>query len=182
MKKTLLFLLTGFLILYISCVEELNFDRPTLAEFIVVDGILNYHPTADSNDLVVYLNISNTNSSRAIPLGGASMEVIVNNQTAYPLLEGKEGAYYLRNPEIFQSGAAYQLRFQIGENIYESSPEILPDSVKLGNAYAELNPSKSEAEAFEVFIDMEDPSNQKNFYRWLITQWEKKKYCVFCYR
>lgn len=165
-----------------SCVEELSFERPSAAEFIVVDGILNYHPAAESSDLVVFLNVSNTQFSRAIPLSGAVMEVRVNDEISYPLIEGEEGAYYLTNHEIFQAGFSYQLLFQIEDNVYESTPEILPDSVKLESIYAELNTSKTEAEAYEVFVDMIDPSDQKNYYRWLITQWEKKKYCQFCYR
>lgn len=182
MKKTFLFALASTLLLAISCVEELSFDKPSAAEFIVVDGILNYHPNAERGDMVVFLNLSNTTISNPIPISGALMEVTVNGQDSYPLLEGEAGAYYLINRDIFETGFSYQLNFQIGDNSYSSTPEILPDSVGLENAYAELNISKTEAEAYEVFVDMIDPSDQKNHYRWLITQWEKKKFCLFCYR
>lgn len=182
MKINLLFALVSTLVLTVSCVEELNFDKSKAAEFIVVDGILNYHAAADSSDLFVYLNLSNTTASRPIPISGALMEVRVDGERSYPLIEEKAGAYYLIDHDIFEVGSSYQLYFQIEENIYESTPEILPDSVQLENAYSELNTSKTEAEAFEVFVDTEDPSEQKNYYRWLITQWEKKKYCIFCYR
>lgn len=182
MNKVFLFFVFCILILTVSCVEELDFERPTAAEFIVVDGILNYHPLADSSDLVVYLRLSNTTFSGSIPISGVSMEVRVNDEISYPLIEGKDGAYYLLNSDIFQVGYSFQLLFQVEEDIYESTPEVLPDSVQLENVYAELNTNKTEAEAFEVFVDMVDPADQKNYYRWLMTQWEKKKYCSFCYR
>lgn len=182
MNKINLFVLAGIFLFFLSCVEELEFDRPSSAEFIVVDGILNYNPLADSSDLIVYLNLSNTNSSRPVPLSGALMEVSVNDEISYPLQEGEDGVYYLTNPEIFTPGSSYRLLFQIADKIYESTPEILPDSVQLDNVYAELNTAKTAIEAYEVFVDMNDPSDQKNYYRWLITQWEKKKYCQFCYR
>lgn len=181
-KFRILVLAVILMMLAFSCVEELEFDRPTEAEFIVVDGILNYSSKADSNDFIVYLNISNTTFSRPIPLSGAMMEVSVDGGTSHPFVEVQEGAYYLTNPDIFQAGSSYQLHFQIEDNIYESTPEILPDSVMVDNVFAELNTSKTAAEAFEIFVDMNDPVDEKNYYRWLITQWEKKKYCEFCYR
>jgi len=179
---TYLLAITSILVFALSCVEELTFDKPTSAEFIVVDGILNYHPDADSSDLIVYLNLSITTASRPVPLSGALMEIKVNGDTSFPLLEAKAGTYHLLNSDIFEVDSSYELHFQIEENKYKSTPEILPDSVQLESVYAELNTSKTEMEAYEVFVDMQDPSEQKNYYRWLITQWEKKKYCTFCYR
>jgi len=180
MKPIFLALLIFFLMP--SCVEELDLGFPTAAEFIVVDGILNYHSAADSNDLVVYLNVSNTLYSRPAPLGGAQMELIVNESAAYPFTERERGTYYFYDSQVFAPGNRYQLRFQIGEDYYESSPEILPDTVALGQVYAALNQGGTADDAYEIFVDMEDDPSQKNYYRWLITQWERQDYCQFCYR
>jgi len=171
-----------FLLLMNACVEEIDLGRSTPADFLVVDGILNYHPLADSSDLVVKLSLSRNNYVRTIPISDASMELVVSGKDTYPLLEREPGNYYLFNTNVFQTGVSYQLRFQIDEQQYESTPEILPDSVALERVYSELNTNGTPAKAFELFVDLQDDANTKNYYRWLITLWEKQEYCLFCYR
>lgn len=181
MKKVLLLVLVGFLFLP-GCVEELDTAYPTQAEFLVVDGILNYYPEADSADYIVYLNLSNTIYTRPYALGGATMELIVNEQETYPFFEKETGEYYLSRLDIFQPGNTYQLRFQVNDQMYESNLEVLPEKVDLGRVYAGINEGGTSEDAYEIFVDTEDDPNRKNYYRWLITQWEKQEYCQFCYR
>jgi Domain of unknown function (DUF4249) len=170
------------LILLPRCVSEIDLGFPTPADFLVVDGILNFSKDADSSDLVVRLAQSNNTAIRPVGLGKAKMEVIVNNKDAYPLLERETGYYYLFNKNIFKVGDTYKLRFQIGSDNYESTQEILPDSVVMDKAYGEAKAGRTSATATELFVDLTDNPNQKNYYRWAITQWEKQSYCLYCYR
>ena len=180
--KKMLFVSLLSLILLPGCIEELDTAFPNRADFLVVDGILNYDSEADSMDYVVYLNLSSTIYTRAFPLSGATMELIVNEQETYPFIEKRTGEYFLSTLDVFQAGNTYQLRFQIEEDVYESSLEIMPDAVPLGKVYAEINEEGTAEDAYELFVDMEDDPDKKNYYRWLITQWEKQLFCQFCYK
>ncbi len=182
MKSFFLFIAAAALVCCPACVEELEIERPKQADFLVVDGILNYHERADSSDLAVQLSLSSTLYAKPIPLKGAEMELLLDNRETVPFREGEEGYYYLTRKDIFSVGRSYQLRFCVDGNDYLSTPEILPDTAALSQVYGVLNPNGEAEDAYEIFIDMQDDPGKKNFYRWLITQWEKQEYCQFCYR
>jgi Domain of unknown function (DUF4249) len=165
-----------------SCVDEIELGIPTPADFIVVDGILNYSRDADSSDLVVRLAISRNNLIRPIGINKAKVELIVNDKDAYLLEEKEVGYYYLLNKGMFKVGDKYRLRFQTGIDKYESDNEILQDSVPLDRVYSEVIKGRTSNNAFEIFVDMKDDPTKKNYYRWSMIQWEKQEFCSFCYR
>jgi hypothetical protein len=170
------------LALWLGCVDEIELGVPTPADFIVVDGILNYSRDADSSDLVVRLTQSRNTFVRPVAIPKATMNMIVNDKDVYPLVEREAGYYYLFSKNMFKVGDKYKLKFQIGTDNYESTNEILPDSVPLEKVYSETQKGRTSNVAHEIFVDMKDDPAQKNYYRWAITQWEKQYYCSFCYR
>ena len=165
-----------------SCVDEISLTPTSQAEFLVVDGVLNYTNTVDSQDLAIRLSYSKNTFTRPVPLSKAKMNIVVNEKDSYPFVEREEGWYYLTNKDIFQVGASYRLQFQVGSNNYESSVEVLADSVPIQKTYAEVNAAGPASKAFEIFVDMADVPQKKNYYRWAITQWEAQNYCLYCYR
>ena len=165
-----------------SCVDEISLPPTSQAEFLVVDGVLNFTNNVDSQDLAIRLSYSRNTFNRPVPLSKAKMNIVVNEKDSYPFVEREEGWYYLTNKDIFQVGASYKLQFQVGGNNYESSVEVLADSVPIKKTYAEVNAAGPANRAFEVFVDMTDVPQKKNYYRWAITQWEAQNYCLYCYR
>lgn len=173
--------ITGMFFL-IGCVDEISLPNGNSADFVVVDGILNYSSTADSQDLSIRLYYSKSSLIRPVALSKANVHIVVNGKDTYQLVERESGSYYLTNHDIFKVGNSYKLTFKVGNTTYESTAEILTDSVPIKSAYAEVNKSGTAARAFEVFVDMTDVPQKKNFYRWAITQWESQNYCLYCYR
>jgi hypothetical protein len=165
-----------------ACVEEIRIDPAAAANFVVVDGVLNFSNTADSQDLVVHLSYSRSNFARPAPLGKAVVSIVVNGKDIYPLSEGETGAYYVTNRSLFKVGSSYQLKFSVGTETYESSLEVMQDSVPMRGTYGEVNVGARPEQAFEVFVDMVDAPQQKNFYRWALTLWEAQTFCTFCYK
>ena len=168
--------------LFNSCVEEITINNQPTADFLVVDGILNSGENADPSDLVVRLSTSTPTSTLNTPLPKANVEVLVNDRDVYPLVEQEAGAYYLLNKTIFKVGNTYKLRFQANGQSYESTAETLVDSTAFVKTYTEVNSPGSTEKAFEVFVDVNDPPQKKNFYRWSIIQWEQLAYCLYCYK
>ena len=126
-----------------SCVDEIELGVPTPADFIVVDGILNYSKDADSSDLVVRLTQSRNTFVRPVALAKAKMDLIVNDKDIFPLVEREAGYYYLFSKNMFKVGDKYKLKFQIGTDNYESTNEILPDSVPLEKVYSETQKGRT---------------------------------------
>lgn len=177
-------LIIGFavlLLLFTRCVDEISLNDNTASEFFVVDGILNYSETADSNDFVVKLGISRPDLIRPIPVTKGVVEIVVNDKDSYPLSEREAGSYYLFRKDIFKVGQSYKLRFQANGSQYESSNEVMPDSVAIQKVYAEINTKGTAKTAYEIFVDVQDVAQKKNYYRWSFTQWERQQYCLFCY-
>jgi Domain of unknown function (DUF4249) len=171
----------AFLMLFTQCVDEIVLTENTASEFFVVDGIMNYSETADSNDFVVKLGISRPTLIRPIPVAKGIVEIVVNDKDSYPLYEREAGSYYLFRKDIFKVGQSYKLRFQANGSQYESNNETMPDSVAIQKAYTELNLKGTAKTAHEIFVDVQDVAQKKNYYRWSFTQWERQQYCMFCY-
>jgi hypothetical protein len=171
----------ALLLLFTRCVDEISLDDKLASEFFVIDGIMNYSETADSNDLVVKLGISSPGLLRPIPVGKGIVEIVVNDKDAYPLAERESGSYYLFRKDIFKVGQSYKLRFQVNGSQYESTNEVLQDSVAILKAYSELNLKGTSSTAHEIFVDVQDVPQKKNNYRWALTVWEHQYFCVFCY-
>lgn len=165
-----------------SCVDEIILTPSVSANFLVVDGILNYSNNADSQDLVIRLSYSRSNFARPIALPKAKVNIVVNDKDVYPLVEQEAGSYYINNKTIFKVGNSFKLKFQVGSENYESSAEILADSVPIKNSYAEVNANGLAERGFEVFVDMDDTPQKRNYYRWALTQWESQIFCSFCYK
>jgi Domain of unknown function (DUF4249) len=171
----------ALILLFARCVDEITINEQRTAEFFVVDGIMNFSAAADSSDLVVKLGISRSDYSRPLAVSKAIVEIIVNDKDTYPLVEREAGAYYLFRKDIFVVGSSYKLKFQANGSKYESSNEVLADSVPIQKAYAEFNAKGTSLTAHEIFVDVQDVAQKKNYYRWAFVLWEAQQYCQFCY-
>jgi Domain of unknown function (DUF4249) len=169
-----------------TCVSEYPLDNDIIpAEFLIVDGILNNDLKGDSSNYVVRLSESkllNNNTSYQIPFTGCTMSIVVNDKETLPLIEREKGSYYIYNRDIFKVGNSFKLLFQKGEIKYESSAEILPDTVGIQKLYSELAQNATSVNAYEIFVDIQDDPRVRNYYKWSVRQWEQQQYCQFCYK
>ena len=120
------------------------------------------------------------------PIGGATMQVVVNGQTTLTLRETTAGTYAL--PEGFRGkvGERYQLKFVLpnGER-YESTAETMPAVAKIDTAYDRFDAQGIRRDAAKttfwpthtVYVNFTDPAGERNFYGWEWTLWEKQDWC-----
>jgi hypothetical protein len=168
------------------CVSEYPLEDNFLPpEYIIVDGIINHNLKGDSSNYVVKLSesrIIGNNTAYQIPFTGCTMSVLVNDKETLPLIEREKGSYYLYKTDIFKVGNSFKLMFQKGEIKYESTAEILPDTVGIQKLYSELAPNPTAGYAYDIFVDIQDDPKVRNYYKWSVRQWEKQQHCQFCYK
>jgi Domain of unknown function (DUF4249) len=169
-----------------SCVSEYPLaDDIIPGEFLIVDGIINHNLKGDSSNYVVKISesrIIGNNTAYQIPFTGCTMSIMVNDKESVPLVEREKGSYYLYKTDILKVGNSFKLMFQKGEIKYESTAEILPDTVGIQKLYSELASNPTAGNAYEIFVDIQDAPNVRNYYKWSVRQWEKQQHCQFCYK
>jgi Domain of unknown function (DUF4249) len=169
-----------------ACVSEYPLaDDIIPGEFLIVDGIINHDLKGDSSNYVVRISESRligSNTAYQIPFTGCTATIIVNDKETIPLIEREKGSYYLYKTDIFKVGNSFKLLFQKGEIKYESTAEILPDTVGIQKLYSELAQKPTAGNAYEIFVDIQDDPKVRNFYKWSVRQWEKQQHCQFCYK
>ncbi|MCY7351479.1 MAG: DUF4249 domain-containing protein [Cytophagaceae bacterium] len=182
----------GALLLGLSaCVDPYEPKLTLTAEVLVVDGVLT--DIAEKQTVKIGRSrVFNRNFASTVAVRGAQVEVLVNGTPGIKLNESivTPGTYEL--PEGFrgQAGSRYQLRFQLPDGKhYESSVETMPTGPKIGKVYDAFDSqgiANAERTRFTpanlIYIDTQDPADERNFYQWRWTLWEQQVYCASCQR
>ncbi|GAB3698625.1 hypothetical protein GCM10027592_23850 [Spirosoma flavus] len=174
----------------ISCVDpEEGITRGTV-DVLVVDGIINNV----AEPQIIRLNRSKSDpfSGRTsfTPISKATVDVVVDSADVIPCHETVDGTYQLPSDFKGQAGHAYQLRFTLADGTrYVSDQQILPaypvpsiDKVTARFSRTSLFPplDGSFAAAHDLFIELRDPAEAHNYYRWDWKLWEKQEWCRTC--
>lgn len=125
------------------------------------------------------------------PIGGATVQVLVNGQTTLNLRETASGTYSLPDGFRGKVGERYQLKLILPNGVrYESTEEIMPAVARIDTAYDRFDPQAIQRNlektaywpAHNVYVNFTDPPGQRNFYSWEWTLWEKQDWCASCQR
>ncbi|NBA89040.1 DUF4249 family protein [Emticicia sp. CRIBPO] len=194
------FLLSSFM--FFACVDTFQVDISTSKGYLIVDGTITdlnepqlvyigrIKPDVDfkSSD---YTSVIRTNSEISLPESRVEANVIVNGTKSYRLTETEPGYYRLPPDFKAKAGDDYQLKFKTYDGIsYESTAEKMMPVPAIKNLREEFNPvGIKKVSAYgnnfptnDFYLDFEDPSGDKNFYRWKWTSWEVQKICASCPR
>ncbi len=170
-----------------QCISDIELKDNFEGSFVVVDAVLKQSPDdndLDSTDFKVKLGNTLVNAkggfSYQVPIKNEKVELIINQNTTIILDQTSPGTYYLKDKTLLKKGNLYQLRFTVGEKKYESTVETMPDSVPMSKVYVDFNP-KSPPQAHQVFVDVNDVPQVKNYYSWSYRVFEKQEYCSQCY-
>lgn len=169
-----------------SCVEVYDIRYTLNADVITVDGIVT-----NQRGLTVNLRTSRSSglSYYSEPLRECIVEVLVGNGSVVLLKESSDGVYSA--PENFegQIGQTYKLRFKTPSGTtYESNEERLSESPPIAKIYHKFNQNgilertgnRVLASSLDVYVDFNDPANQKNYYLWRWTDFEDQQICATC--
>ena len=156
----------GLLVVVVAfgCVDPYEIKTTTSTNMLVVEGVL-------SNQLKRHqILLSRTTSLTDRELHrerNATVWISDEKDQEIQLTEAQPGVY--ETPELSAAaGKAYVLHIKTSDGSeYRSLKVAFNDGVEMGNVYAKYidNPNGA-GKGIQVYVDTEDPSNQKRFYRW----------------
>lgn len=170
-----------------GCVNAYDPSLPLNANLVVVSGIIT-----DLNEVqTITLSRSRSNAdslNTTIPIQRANVTVTVNGTTPVSLLEIQPGLYQFPADFRGKVGTSYQLRFQTIEGaVYESSVETMASVPPIQRTYDKFNPQgpRKTADglpvpANDIYLDMQDPVDGRNFYLWRWRLYEQQLWCATC--
>ncbi|GAB3494099.1 hypothetical protein GCM10027341_09830 [Spirosoma knui] len=185
------------LLLYLSCVnlplacvypEDLTL-RGTV-NIVVVDGTITNLVETQS----IRLNRSKadpfTGRFGTRPITDAIVDVVVDSTQVIRCAETADGTYQLPVDFRGQPGHAYQLRFTLDDGTqYVSDQQVMQPVPTIDKVISQFNPNSLfpplhgfYTAGHDLFVDLNDPAQGRNYYRWDWKLYEKQEWCRTCYR
>ncbi len=157
-----------------SCIEPIDITAIPLNPRIVVDALV----TNDEGPYVVKLRYSqdtDAKSKDALPVSGANVSIIEDDQNVQILTEVTTGNYHTDSSWQAQIGKTYQLRFvtEAGKK-YFSDPQRMTSPGTIDNIYVRFDPGGITfgddgsllQDAINVYIDARSASGSSGHLRW----------------
>ena len=170
----------------IGCVGVYDVRYELSANIVTVDGFVRDN---DLTSISIRLSQSYQKSLSDKPIKGCLAEILVGNGAKIKLEENENGLYVAPNSFRGTVGQTYQLRFKTPDGKdYQSTVEKLNSVSSIQKIYQQFNQKgllsadgkNTVGSTFDIYIDTNDPTNQKNFYLWEWSQWEKLYICITC--
>lgn len=181
-------LLLFILISFGSCIDPYEIDLNQNNQVLVVEGFLT-DDGQNPDTIRIQYSVYRDAYIALTPI--ASVKASVFNLTSgeeIKLIEYGTGKFL--PPLNFKPklNNKYVLKFNLPNGqTYESSPESLQITPSIAKVYDTFNPKSRLAEngkgfvsANEIFVDFQDIPNQKNYYLWRYTQYERLQHCMTC--
>jgi hypothetical protein len=172
LKLFLILIMAGWLQ---SCLEVIKLDTRNEPSILVVEGLL----TNDSS--INFLRLSQTSltgtTNSITPIKGAFVQVNTSSGEKIDFIQSiNELGLYTPKKFDFKGkpGEKYQLIIKLNDGReFESAPQIMPALVPIKNLKAIFDEVNNYG--FNIFLDFDDPSNTKNYYRWLADGYHQRR-------
>jgi Domain of unknown function (DUF4249) len=187
-KHLRIFIFIFFVINIVGCIESYDISLNQKNSVLVVEGFL----TDDilNPDTIKIQNSNYSNELTSItPIASVKASIVVEGTgNEIPLIEQKTGGFLPPKDFKIKASEKYLLRFSLpnGQK-YESSSEQVTITPPILKVYDKFNSQsrlsadgKKILSANEVFLDFQDAPNQKNYYLWRYTHYEKLLHCITC--
>ncbi len=171
-----------------ACVEPYDKAFNLKASPLVIDGFIT--DQAEGDTIVIKTAKTASTTYAEIPLDGCKAVVIENGGSPVALREFGSGRYV--TPVGFRGkiGNSYKLQFITPDgNKYESNDETIiavPEFQKVYDKFDTKATTNDKGTIFYpasvVYIDTQDPPNERNFYLWRFIHFEKISICATCER
>lgn len=184
----LLLVCTGAFLVPVSCVDPADVAFNATVNVVVVDGTITNLPEPQ----LIQLNRSQadplTGRFGSTPIAKATVEVVVDSVQVIACQETVDGTYQLPSNFKGQVGHAYQLRFTLPDGTrYGSNQQVMPAVPPIAKVYAQFNPNSLPiplsgfyTAGHDISVDVTDPVEQHNYYRWDWKLYEPQEFCRTC--
>ncbi|AUD04115.1 DUF4249 domain-containing protein [Spirosoma pollinicola] len=176
------------LFLPLACVDPEDLTLRGTVDILVVDGTV----TNLAEPQIIRLNRSQadrlTGRFGSLPITKARVEVVMDSLIVTPAHETTKGNYQLPADFKGQIGHAYQLRLTLSDGThYESTQQVMPPTARIDKIRAQFSLKSLSppvrgyyTSGHDVFIELQDPADQRNYYRWDWTDYEPQYWCRSC--
>ncbi len=169
-----------------TCVSTYEPSLTLNTNLLVVEGILTDQPGPQA--VTLSRSRSTPDSNTTSPVTRAQVQVVVNGTIPFSLSEVSAGRYELPAQFRGKVGDSYQLLFQTSDGTrYESTLETMVAVPPIQRVYDQFNangPGKFAdglpTPSSDVYVDFDDPGNQRNFYLWRTRLYEQQEWCATC--
>jgi hypothetical protein len=171
-----------------SCIDPYALDFNQTNSVLVVEGFLTDDVLKPDTIKIQYSNFENE-VIRIVPIASVKASVLnVSTNEEIKLIEQPKGGFLPPKTFRINTQNKYILKFSLpnGQN-YESAPEKITPTPAIAKVYDIFNAQSVLSEdgkkflsANEVYLDTQDPTDQKNYYLWRYTHFERLGFCITC--
>ncbi|MEO5975710.1 MAG: DUF4249 domain-containing protein [Chryseolinea sp.] len=160
--------LTGVAVICISCVDPINTKVVETSDHFVVDGRITDGEGPYKITLSSTSNYSANIDGFTKYVSEAKVKVCNENGGCIPFYEITKG-HYETTADVSLATVGHSYHVDIltkeGQRIL-SKPEILKASPPITKVYYEYDINTVTTEGFKVYLDTDDPANDRNYYKW----------------
>lgn len=159
--------LSGIIFL-LACEVPISVDYEVPEPQIVVDGLITNEPGPYEVKLTYSGAYTDGTEGNNPPVSGALLIIRDDAGREEVLLEGRPGIYKTDEGFIGEIGRTYTLSINTAEGrMIESEPEEMLPVPEIDSIYYIFKPiSDIQKQGHEVYVVVDDPVEEKNYYRW----------------
>jgi hypothetical protein len=163
-----------------TCVERIGVELPDASDKLVVDGLISTKPGPYTVKLTKTAKYQTGSDGTNLLVRGAKVRISDDAGNSEDLIEESQGIYRTRPNGIQgQTGKTYTLSIETAEGKkYQSQPELLKPTPQIENVYYEFKEGVTGVEeGFYVYMDIQDPGETEDYYRWDWTHYNRLQFC-----
>ncbi|WP_229364487.1 DUF4249 family protein [Fibrella aestuarina] len=173
----------------VACIDPEEVSIRSTLDILIVDGVITDLP----EQMLIQLSQAKADQTlgrtSTFPVMKATVSVVVDSTEVVVCSEIRAGAYQLPTGFRGQVGHAYQLRFTLSDGTqYASTQQVMPPVAPVGKVTSRFNANsvfpiidETYTGGHDLFVDFQDPANERNYYRWDWTLYEPQDWCRSCY-
>jgi hypothetical protein len=173
-------LLIGFTSL-LACVDPFQTAIHEEGERYVVEGEITNQNGPFKLQITRTANYSRKLDGITTYVSGAQAQVCDDEGNCFPYFEVEKGRYQTAVNTIQpEPGKSYHLEISLpdGSRIRSHDEKMLP-SPDITEAYFEFDPSTLQSDGFQIYVDVNDPAGQRNYYKWETSAYYP--YSTYCF-
>jgi Domain of unknown function (DUF4249) len=130
-------IIVAFLVLVsVGCIDEINYNVSTEKDRIVISGLITSKEELQTIQVRRSVLTGAGNLVNSTPIDNATVTIVGNN-TRYALQNNRDGSYTATFRAI--SGISYTLEVKVGDQVYKSTPQTMPQPLPMLDANTALN-------------------------------------------
>ncbi len=172
----------ALLLILTSCVDPYDPKLVGGEKYLVFEGTLTDAPGPYRFALTLSAGYNSTESVYDERVLGAEVRVTDDQGTRVEFMDDGKGNF--NSPVDFrgQVGRTYTLTVRYDGQTYRSDPETLGSVPPIDTVYSSFRkittPGAGYNGEFLLYLDVNDPAGQENYYQWDWTHYEKPNFCI----